>query len=115
MQFDENTNETRGPLVVGVTIERDIAGKQQRIAIIGDADFASNQFIANGANLAFAESLMLWLTGDSDALAFVTQAAPDARLNLSAQNIIALSVALLVALPILLFVIAGVLAWRRRR
>jgi len=115
VQFDENTNETRGPLVVGVTIERDIAGKQQRIAIIGDADFASNQFIANGANLAFAESLMLWLTGDSDALAFVTQAAPDARLNLSAQNIIALSVALLVALPILLFVIAGVLAWRRRR
>jgi ABC-type uncharacterized transport system involved in gliding motility auxiliary subunit len=115
VQFDENTNETRGPLVVGVTIERSIAGRQQRIAVIGDADFASNQFIANGANLAFAESLMLWLTGDADALAFVTQPAPDARLNLSPQNIIVLSVALLVALPILLFLTAGILAWRRRR
>ncbi len=115
VQFDEDTNEMRGPLVVGVTIERAIANKQQRIAVIGDADFASNQFIANGANLAFAESLMLWLTGDSDALAFVTQAAPDARLNLSAQNIIVLSVALLVALPVMLFITAGILAWRRRR
>jgi len=115
VQFDQDSNEQRGPLVVGVTIEREINGKQQRIAVIGDADFASDQFIGNGANLGFAESLMLWLSGESDALSFVTMPAPDANLTLSRQSILIISTSLLFVLPLLLFVIAGITAWRRRR
>jgi len=114
VQFDENTNELSGPLVVGVTIERTIRGKQQRIAIIGDADFASDQFIGNGANLAFSERLMSWLAGDTDALSFVTLPAPDANLTLSSRSIVMISVALLFVLPGLLFLMAGIAAWRRR-
>jgi len=115
IQFDPDTTEQSGPLVVGVTIEREIQGRQQRIAIIGDADFASDQFIGNGANLGFSESLMLWLSGESDALSFVTTSAPDAMLSLSSQSIVVISVALLFVLPALLFIVAGVVAWRRRR
>lgn len=115
IQFDPDTEELSGPLVVGVTIEREIQGRQQRIAIIGDADFASDQFIGNGANLGFSESLMLWLSGESDALSFVTMPAPDAKLSLSSQSIVIISVALLFVLPALLFVMAGIAAWRRRR
>lgn len=115
IQFDENGDELSGPLVVGVTIEREIQGRQQRIAIIGDADFASDQFIGNGANLAFSESLLLWLSGESDALSFVTMPAPDANLVLSSRSIIIISAVLLFVLPALLFIIAGFTAWRRRR
>ncbi len=115
IQFDANTEEHQGPLVVGVTIERLINGKQQRIAVLGDADFASDQFIGNGANLGFAESLMLWLSGESEALSFVTMPAPDANLNLSRNAIVSISVLLLFVLPASLFLIAGVTAWRRRR
>jgi len=115
VQFDQDSDEQSGPLVVGVTIEREIKGKQQRIAVIGDADFASDQFIGNGANLGFAESLMLWLSGESDALSFVTMPAPDASLTLSRQSILLISISLLFILPLILFVIAGVTAWRRRR
>lgn len=113
--FDADSEEQSGPLVVGVTIERDIQGKQQRIAIIGDADFAADQFIGNGSNLGFSESLMLWLSGESDALSFVTMPAPDANLSLSSRSIVVISVALLFALPALLFAVAGITAWRRRR
>lgn len=115
IQFNPDTEEQSGPLVVGVTIEREIQGRQQRIAIIGDADFASDQFIGNGANLGFSESLMLWLSGESDALSFVTTSAPDAKLSLSSQSIVVISVALLFILPALLFIVAGITAWRRRR
>jgi len=115
IQFDDGGDERQGPLVVGVTIEREINGKQQRIAVLGDADFASDQFIGNGANLGFAESLMLWLSGESDALAFVTMPAPDASLVLSQRSIIVLSLGLLLVLPAALFLIAGITAWRRRR
>jgi len=115
IQFDSGSDEQSGPLVVGVTIEREIKGKQQRIAVIGDADFASDQFIGNGANLGFAESLMLWLSGESDALSFVTMPAPDANLSLDSQSILIISVSLLFAFPLLLFAIAGFAVWRRRR
>lgn len=115
IQFDENSEEQSGPLVVGITIERVINQKDQRIAVIGDADFASDQFIGNGANLAFAESLMLWLSGESDALSFVTMPAPDANLRLSNQSIIVLSAVLLFAIPAMLFAVAALIAWRRRK
>jgi len=114
VQFNQDADEQQGPLVVGVTIERDIKGKQQRIAVIGDADFASDRFIGNGANLGFAESLMLWLSGESDALSFVTMPAPDAHLTLSSRSIVILSVTLLFILPFILFMMAGIAAWRRR-
>lgn len=114
VQFDEGTLELAGPLVVGVTIERTIRSKQQRIAVIGDADFASDQFIGNGANLAFSERLMSWLAGDTDALSFVTLPAPDANLTLSSRSIVVISAALLFVLPCSLFLIAGIAAWRRR-
>jgi len=115
VQFDQDSEEQNGPLVVGVTIEREIKGRQQRIAVIGDADFASDRFIGNGANLGFAESLMLWLSGESDALSFVTMPAPDASLTLSRQQIMIISISLLFVLPLLLLIIAGITTWRRRR
>jgi len=113
--FDENTNEVRGPLVVGVTIERKIKDKMQRIAIIGDADFAADQFIGNGSNAAFSERLMMWLAGDTEALSFVTTAAPDASLALSSRSIIVISIALLFLLPLLLLCVSGYALWRKRR
>lgn len=112
--FDEDSDEQRGPLVVGITIERDINGRQQRIAVIGDADFASNQFIGNGANMAFSERLIMWLSGESEALTFVTTPAPDAALNLDSRSIVVITLTLLVALPVTLLIIAGIIAWRRR-
>jgi len=112
--FDENSDEEAGPLVLGVTIERNINDKDQRITIIGDADFGTNAYLGNGGNLAFIESLFLWLSGDAAALEFVTQPAADAKLSLNNREIIALSAGFLAALPLSLLAVAGAAAWRRR-
>ena len=115
VRFDENTEEIAGPLTLGVTIERQLGDNTQRIAILGDADFASNQFAGNGSNQAFLESLVLWLAGDDQALEFVTQAAPDTQLILTNQAIVVLSGVFLLGIPLLMLGIAGWLAFRRRR
>lgn len=115
IQFDENSDEVAGPLLLGVTIERTLASGTQRFAVIGDADFASSQFIGNGANQNFMESLALWLTGDAEELGFITQRAPDSELNLSTRSIIVLSAMYLAVLPLLLLLMAGIVWWRRRR
>ncbi len=115
IQFDQGTAEVAGPLLLGVTIERPTEADMQRFAIIGDADFGASQFIDNGSNKAFVESLMLWLTGESDALDFVTQKAADSELILDNQTIIALTAVFLAGIPALLLITAGLVRWRRRR
>lgn len=115
IQFDENTSEVSGPLLLGVTIERTLAKGTQRFAVIGDADFAASQFLGNGANQSFMEALALWLTGDADELSFITQRAPDSELSLDNRAVIALSVVYLAALPLLLLLVAGIVRWRRKR
>lgn len=115
IQYDDNTVEVAGPLMLGISIERPRAQGTQRIAVLGDADFAASQFLDNGANKAFTESLILWLTGESDALEFVTHKAPDSELQLDNRSIVVISALYLAGLPALLLLIAAIVRWRRRR
>ena len=98
-----------------MTIERTLAEGAQRFAVIGDADFGASQFIGNGGNQSFIESLTLWLTGDADALSFVTQRAPDSELTLSPRSIVIISAIYLAVLPLLLLLFAALVRWQRRR
>jgi len=113
--FDENSSEVAGPLLLGVSIERRLAQGTQRFAIIGDADFASSQFIDNGGNQAFTEALLLWLTGDSETLEFITQPAQDATLELDNRSIIVLSGLYLAVIPFVFLVLAILVRWIRGR
>jgi len=112
--FDENTAEVAGPLILGVSIERRMNDRDQRVTIIGDADFGASAYLGNGANLALIESLFLWLGGNAAALEFVTKPAVDAELSLNNTQIIALTASFLIAIPVTLLGIAGFAAWRRR-
>lgn len=107
IRFDENGEELAGPLVLGVTIERERPGEDnQRIAVIGDADFASSSYLGNGSNAAFIESLFVWLSGDDQALSFVTAPAPDAELVMSNRSIATLTIVCLFVLPLVLLAVA---------
>lgn len=113
--FDENSEETVGPLVLGATIERTHNERTQRIAIIGDADFGSNQFVGSGGNQALVESLIVWLSGDADQLEFITIPAPDSTVELNPRHIIVLSAVWLILVPAIFLCMAGFVAFRRRR
>lgn len=113
--FDPNSAEVAGPLLLGVTIERDLPNGTQRIAIVGDADFGASQFVDNGGNQSFVEALMLWLAGDDEALEFVTQAAPDATLTLSQRSTVIIGLLYMIVIPLTLLGTGLVVRWRRRR
>ncbi|MFK8075100.1 MAG: GldG family protein [Granulosicoccus sp.] len=115
VSFDETSGEIAGPLLLGVSVERQTPSGTQRMAVIGDADFASSQFVDNGDNQVFAEGLMLWLTGESDSLEFITQSAPDTALTLDNRSIIVLSGLYLAGIPLLLLLIGIVVRWRNRK
>ena len=61
--FDEKTDK-RGPINIGVALEREYGKKGQRVVVMGNANFLSNTFITNGGNLDFGINVVNWLAGD---------------------------------------------------
>jgi len=110
-----------GPLHIGYSLVRDLlstddesAPKQQRIIVIGDGDFLSNRFLANGANLPLGLNLVDWLSGEESFLNIHFAETPDINLNMSERALGLLGLLFLFILPGLCFLIAASIWWRRR-
>jgi ABC-type uncharacterized transport system involved in gliding motility auxiliary subunit len=115
----DNDDETPGPLDIGMTLsashEPDDAPQfEQRIAIVGDADFLSNRYLGNGSNLEIGLNLMNWLGHDDNLISISPRAAPDTRLELSQTQQIIIGLGFLLFLPLSLFG-SGLTIWLKRR
>ncbi len=115
----DDDDEINGPLNLGLTLstshEAD-AGEQfvQRIAVVGDADFISNRYLGNGANLDIGVNLVNWLSHDDNLISISPRPAPDTKLELSQTAQIVISFGFLLGLPALLFG-SGLRIWLKRR
>ncbi|WP_290649335.1 Gldg family protein [Aquisalimonas sp.] len=113
--FDPEAGERRGPLTVGVTLTQSPDdSREQRVAVIGDADFLSNAYVGNGANLQLGMHLVDWLTDDTGAGAVLGRAVADQTLELSRTQMIAMGFGFLVVVPAI-WLSGGAWAWWRRR
>ncbi|MDX1444090.1 MAG: GldG family protein [Gammaproteobacteria bacterium] len=112
--FDGDDGDIRGPVTIGVQLERDLDDSNQRAIVIGDGDFLSNAFIGNAGNLALGMNLFNWLTAREALLNIQVKPAPDTRLDLSPLARSAIGVMFLLVLPLGLL-LGGVMTWRRRR
>lgn len=120
IQYNADTDERPGPLDIAMAFSRedrmdaDGQARQQRLVVIGDGDFLSNQYLGNGANLDLGVNLIRWLSHDDAFIAIRPRSAPDTQLQLgrSAQAVIAFG--FLFVLPGLLL-LSGLVIWLRRR
>lgn len=115
----DHDDETGGPLNLGLTLSSSRESDtgeiiNQRIAIVGDADFISNSYLGNGANLDIGINLVNWLSHDDNLISIHPRPAPDTRLELSKNEQIVISFAFLLILPGLLFGL-GLRIWLKRR
>ncbi|MDH5356303.1 MAG: GldG family protein, partial [Gammaproteobacteria bacterium] len=115
----DHDDELTGPLSLGLTLsasQEDDSGQisEQRIVVIGDADFISNRYLGNGANLDIGVNLFNWLSHDDNLISISPRPAPDTRLNLSQTAQIVISSGFLLILPGLLFG-TGLRIWLKRR
>lgn len=107
--------EEAGPLVIGYALSRRQGGREQRLLVTGDGDFLANSYLNNAGNLDLGLALVRWLTGDDPMLEIPTSPADDRELLLSKGMALVLSLGWLVALPLLLLLSGGLMAWRRNR
>lgn len=114
--FDD-TLDIPGPLTVAMALERERAEAEtsQRVVVIGDGDFLSNQYLGNGANQAFATGMVNWLTAQDDRLNIAIKPTPDNQLALSFSQTLSIAIGFLFVLPAMLLGSGLTLWWLRRR
>ncbi len=115
----DHDDEGNGPFNLGITLSKNHELDQsnsitQRIAIVGDADFISNRYLGNGANLDIGINLINWLSHDDNLISINPRPAPDTQLTLSQTEQLIISFGFLLVLPSLLFG-SGLRIWLVRR
>jgi ABC-type uncharacterized transport system involved in gliding motility auxiliary subunit len=115
----DNDDEISGPLTIGMSLARsqqDANGQlfEQRVVIVGDADFLANSYLGNGSNLDIGINLINWLSHDDRLISINPRPAPDTRLELSTNEQLAIAVFFLLLLPLGLL-ISGLRIWLKRR
>ena len=105
-----------GPLNIGVILTRNSAAEtplEQRVIVIGDGDFLSNQYLGNAGNQELGLNLANWLSRDDAFINIPAKTSTDLSLEFSASTagIIGL---IFILLPLLLLA-TGFIIWQRRR
>ncbi len=89
-------------------------GREQRIVVVGDGDFLSNQYLGNGGNLELGINMVQWLSGSDSLINIPTTTMPDRVLQLSPAASGWIAIVFLILLPAALFG-AGAWIWFKRR
>lgn len=107
-------NEQGGPLSVGLSLQRPIGKKEQRIIVMGDKDFLTNELIGYGRNSELATRLFNWLGQNKTQFQINQQPIPDAKLEISPTILNIIAAIFLLILP-LIFLFIGLRQWRHYR
>jgi len=115
IKFDVDSEEQQGPLTIAYALTRDLTDKnQQRIVVLGDADFLSNAYLGNVGNSELGFRLINWLTHDDQFIEIPSQITPGRSLELTTVSVALIGFGFLLGLPLLLL-ITGFTIWHRRK
>ncbi len=115
LRFNPETGERRGPLSLAFTLTRAFGPREQRVAVVGDGDFLSNAYLANGANLDLGVALSNWLDHDDLLVGVTTAQAADLRLDLSDRQLALVAWGFPFLLPTLIAALGAFVLMVRRR
>lgn len=118
VSFDDKT-DLRGPINIAVALERAYGKRGQRVVVVGNANFLSNTFIANGGNLDLGINMVNWLAGDDNLITIQPKPLKDSNVIIGSDAssvVIAWFVyyGFQIILPVILIII-GIITWLKRR
>ncbi len=113
-RFDKN-HDVPGPATIALALQRDVNDREQRIVIVGSGSFLANAYSGNGGNIDLGVNIVNWLSNEENLITLQPRAVKDSAITLSKTQLTLISNGFVIALPLLLGLVGGVLWWRRRR
>lgn len=118
VSFDDKT-DIKGPINIAVALERKYGKRGQRVVVVGNANFLSNTFVANGGNLDLGINMVNWLAGDDDLITIQPKPLKDSNVVIESTPLSMVFTWLVYygfqyIIPSILL-IAGVMSWLKRR
>lgn len=111
--FNAKGGDSSGAFTTAIGLMRNINGKEQRIAVTGDADFAGN--LRLGKNAGVVEALYSWMNNGVFPVYTAIPKPKDVLLTISSDAANAMNLIYVWILPALLTGIAAILLIRRKR
>jgi ABC-type uncharacterized transport system involved in gliding motility auxiliary subunit len=113
--FDERIDR-RGPLTLAISVAQRASegGRETRLIVVGDSDFAANAIVGIQGNADMFVNMTNWLTEQGDLISVRPRGEGDQRITLTAVQFRALDWFSVVVVPALI-VLSGVRVWWRRR
>ena len=118
VMFD-SLKEKKASVPVAIALSREIAGKEQKIIILGDADFMSNaevtRFTPNNVNSSFVIRMFKWFSNGEYPVDTKREDSIDTKITMSRKQINAQKGFFLGFLPLSLALLGGIILIRRKR
>jgi ABC-type uncharacterized transport system involved in gliding motility auxiliary subunit len=112
--FDADT-DTKGPVTIGVVVEKDLAEGKTALAIFGDSDFAMNGHFGNQGNSDLFLNTVNYLAEEEDLISIRPKEVDDRRLTLTQANVSTLFYLVVITIPLLVIILGVVIFIRRNR
>lgn len=111
--FDEGKDK-KGPITLGVAASKTEGDKEGRLVVIGDSDFAANQFVGVQRNGDLFMNSINWLAQDEDLISIRPKNPADRRVSMTEADQNQLFWITLVLMP-LATIGSGIFIWWKRR
>jgi ABC-2 type transport system permease protein len=119
IEYKPEEGDRKGAFAVAVKLTRKINNREQRIVVIGDADFLSNKELVRynprTANFNFNTAIFGWFTYGDFPINSSRPESRDNKLNLTKESFKLLKIICIGIFPALLLVIGSILLIRRKR
>jgi len=119
VKFEPERGDLQKSFPLAVSLTRNTNGKEQRIIVVGDADFMSNielnRFNMKTANFAFNTGIFSWLSYGEFPISSYRPAPKDTTLLIKREQIKYLRIAFLWVFPGIMLAIGALILIRRKR
>lgn len=114
--FDEKKDK-RGPINIGIALEREYGKKGQRVVVMGNANFLANTFITNGGNVDFGINIINWLAGDDRLITIQPMPLKDVNMTIPPGSVAAMLVGYgtQYIIPAILMLLGIGVWWKRKK